>query len=328
MAAPLSQSLALVGDLGGTNARFALAESDAGTLSVEHLRVLACSDYRTLEDAIRSYLAEENLPRSPHAVVLAVAGPVTAGEVRFTNNHWRGSESALRQLGFQAARLINDFEALAYAAPLLQPHDLLPLGAAQAGLQGSTIAVLGPGTGFGMSLLARDGSRALALATEGGHAAFAPTDALEEDLLKHFRSRFGHVTNELILSGPGLLNLYQALSQLQGEPAIAASAPEITRLARGGDPLAALTVARFCAILGSVAGDAALLYGARGGVYVTGGLADIFSPELQRGDFRARFEDKGNYRGYVTAIPSMLITRPHSALLGAAEVAFSLPRKP
>lgn len=315
---------ALVGDLGGTNARFGIVNTASNDHTVAQLRVLRCSDYANVEAAIDDYFSQIEVSR-PELAVLAAAGPVTNGVVRFTNNHWHCSLAALQAQGFRRARLLNDFEALAYAAAQLSGSDLQSLGGPAAGMPGN-IAVLGPGTGFGLSMLARDGNTAVAIATEGGNAAFAPNDALEVDVLRVLAARLGRVVIESILSGHGLFNLYDALCTVHGQPATATNAPEVTALAQRDDAMAALATQRFCAILGSVAGDVALSTGSRGGIYITGGMTDVLAEELLHGQFRTRFDAKGRYGEYVSAIPTAHIRRPQPALLGAAVVAHALAR--
>lgn len=321
--------LALVGDLGGTHARFALADCSEPVPVVWASSSLRCMDFASAEQAIQQYLASANIAVRPSVAVLAAAGPVIDGAVRFTNNHWHCSESALHAMGFRSAKLLNDFEALAHAAALLGADDLTALGPQRSGEADGNIVVLGPGTGFGLSVLIRAGGTPTVLATEAGNVAFAPNDALEEEILKRLRPRLSLVCVESLLSGPGLINLYGALCEIAQQPVAtpmqtAPTPATVTRLAAAGDALATETIQRFCEILGSVAGDAALAYGARGGIYVTGGVADALSAALLQSRFRERFEAKGRYADYVRAVPSALIRRPQPALLGAARVARTL----
>ncbi len=319
-----ASNLALVGDLGGTNARFAIADLSGSQPQITASRSLRCSDFPNVDQAIEAYLGDSSGGARPAVVALAAAGPVVNGAVKFTNNPWHCSERSLRALGFKAAKLVNDFEALGYAAGKLIAADLLQLGSIAPAMSHGSIAVLGPGTGFGVAVLARDVTSSVVLATEAGNVGFAPGDPLEDEIVRLLRARLGFITVESLLSGRGLVNLYGALCTIERAD-VAATAPEqITQQARSGDRIATLTVARFCAILGSVAGDAVLAYGARGGVYVTGGIADTLAAELPASQFRERFEAKGRYREYVSAVSSALITRPHTALLGAAEVARGL----
>lgn len=307
----------LVADIGGTNARFALGRP--GETALEHFRSLPVKDYPGLLQAVSTYL--DSCPKRPTSAVMAVAGPVAEGAVRFINSPWHVTIDQLTDLGLGRATLLNDFEALAWALPHLPSKDLVPLGGPAAGLAGATLAVLGPGTGFGVSALVRNGpDRISALATEGGHAAIGPVDEVEDALVHLLRGRHGRASIERLLCGPGLVILHQALAEIAGQPAPKETEPDqITRLALAEhESPCGVTVTRFCAMLGSVAGDIALTTGARGGVYIAGGLAPRILDFLAASPFRERFEAKGRYRDYMAAIPTSVITHPHPALLGAA----------
>lgn len=309
----------LVADIGGTNARFALARRVDGLPVLEAVHSVPASTHASLLEAVAAYL--DACPQRPTAAVLAVAGPVTDGAVSFINSPWHVSEAELLGLGLRSARLLNDFHALAWALPFLKPEDCAQLGGPSRGLQGATLAVLGPGTGFGVSALVRnDPDHEATLATEGGHGTFAPTDAVEDQIAHVLRRRFGRASIERLLCGPGLLNLHSALAGIGGRPDPQISDPaDITRRALAEpDSVEAQTLSRFCAILGSVAGDIALTLGARGGVCIAGGIAPRILPFLQASPFRERFEAKGRYATYMQAIPTWVITHPHPALLGAA----------
>ncbi|MBC6983396.1 glucokinase [Caulobacter sp. 17J80-11] len=316
--------LALVGDIGGTNARFGLVDLSAARPEVTDATGYQCRDFPTASDAVRAYLREHGVKRVPAAAAIAVAGPVENGAIRFTNNDWSLSEAGLREMGFGAARLLNDYAALALAAPLLQGEDVRRIGAPDAEPGNRTIAVLGPGTGFGVSAVARDDRGEAILATEGGHVAFAPADEVEMEVLRRLSAKYGRVSVERILSGPGIVDLHHALLAMDGRESVLTDPAEITRRALSGDPECRRTIERFCAILGSVAGDFALAYGARGGVYVAGGIPPIVIDVLAQSDFRKRFEDKGRFAAYLAQIPTRVILRPHAALLGAAGAARSL----
>lgn len=311
--------LGLVGDIGGTNARFALTDLSSPNPRLISPRTFVCDRFASAHAAIDSYLAGLGRPR-PEAAVIAVAGPVASGETSFTNGAWRLSEQALATHGFSSARLINDFAALALGAAALRPDELQPIGSVTMADSGETIAVVGAGTGFGVGAVVWDQGRAFALTTEGGHASFAPDNEIEDEVLAILRRRFGHVSVERLLSGPGLQNLYGALADCYGAPAEPPEPEEITRQALAGeDPRSVETLDRFCAIFGAVAGDFALSFGARGGVYLAGGIAPVIQDHLPGSDFRRRFEAKGRFEGYMRAIPTSIILQPHVALIGAAE---------
>ena len=312
----------LVGDVGGTNARFAIARwTDDGPV-LEHHESFPASQHPTFLDGVRAFI--DGCAVKPTGGVIAVAGPVTDGAIDLTNSPWRVSETELRTLDLNPVRLINDFEAQAWGAPIVPAPDLAHLGGPEAGDPHAALAVLGPGTGFGVSGLARDGEgRAVALPSEGGHACFAPNDAVEDEILRILRRRYERVSIERLICGPGLLNLHRALAEIDGRESHINDPAEITRQAmeEPNSPCGA-TLARFCAILGSVAGDIALTLGARGGVYIAGGIAPRILPFLKASPFRERFERKGRFQPYLAAIPTWVITHRHAALLGAARVAF------
>jgi glucokinase len=318
-----SRPLRLVGDIGGTNARFALAEPSNGRPRLSSFRSLLCQDYPSLEAAIAAYFAEQPSEPRPATAVVAVAGPVVDGALNFTNLGWRVSEGELAaRFGFRAATLINDYAALALAAPALDDEDVHYIGPKLAGRPG-TIAMIGAGTGFGASALVRDGRAESVLTTEGGHIAYAPTDALEAEIWRLLSLKFGRVSVERVLSGPGLTNLHSAMLELEGRKSDGETPDAISRLAEEGDALARRTVELFCDILGSVAGDFALAYGAQGGVCIAGGVAPRLLSYLDNSDFRRRFEAKGRFEGYLRAIPSMIVTQPYAALLGAGRAPVS-----
>ena len=314
----------LVGDVGGTNARFALAHMIQGQPVLEHHESFKGADYPTFLEGVRAFI--DGCEEKPSGGVIAVAGPVTDGTIDLTNSPWRVSEAQLQTLGLKPVRLINDFEALAWGAPVVPQDELAWLGAPVEGDPDSAIAVLGPGTGFGMSALVRDGRGGeMAMPSEGGHACFAPGDAVEDEILRILRRRYERVSIERLICGPGLLNMHRALAEIDGRETHIDDPAEITReaLETPNSPCGA-TLARFCAILGAVAGDIALTTGARGGVYVAGGIAPRILPFLQASPFRERFERKGRFTEYMQAIPTRVVLHEHAALLGAARVAFGL----
>jgi glucokinase len=310
-----SDQLALVGDIGGTNARFGLATP--GSAKIEGVREYEVADYPQATDAIGAYLKEAKA--SPGAAAVAVAGPIIDGTIDFTNNDWVLSEDGLRTLGFASAQLINDFAALALAAPRLSGHDLHRLGHRAEGEAGGTVVVLGPGTGFGVSALAAGGT---VVASEGGHAAFAPGDEIEDEILRLLRARHGRVSIERILSGPGICSLHSCLAQIEGRQVVTDDPAAVTKAALAGDPASLNTLMRFCGILGAVAGDLALTFGATGGAFIAGGIPPRILDLLDASTFRERFEDKGRFKDYLARIPSQVIVHPHAALVGAAQAAF------
>jgi glucokinase len=313
--------LGLVGDVGATHARFALAVARGGRVGVEKALVLRAGDHATGEDALRAYLARVGA-RDLRAAVVAVAGPVRDGAVAFTNNRaWRFSEASLAAAGgFSSVRLINDFAAQALAINHLPPAAFRRIGPRRRGRAGGTAVVMGPGTGFGVSARVDAGLGRAVLAGEGGHMSFAPDDPEEVEILGRLARRFSHVSIERVLSGPGLLNLHQTLAEIEGRAAPLVEPEQVTRGALAGEPLCRLALERFCAILGSVAGDFALAYGATDGVYISGGIAPRIIDLLGASDFRRRFEAKGRFSDYLRPIPTRVVMEPRAALIGAASL--------
>lgn len=310
----------LVGDIGGTHARFAILER---TGPVSRLRDWSDppAPFADFEQALSQYLGGIGNERVPDVIALAVAGPVVGGAVTLTNRKWHVSEARLRSLGFRSAHLVNDFAAIAYAAERLERSDLRCIGPDMPAVPGGTVTILGAGTGFGVSCLAHFRGRPVPLATEGGHIGFAPNGAEEIAILKALTRRFERVSVERILSGPGLENLSRALDEISGRAVRPLSAAQIVECASQGDRDCRATLAMFCSILGAVAGDLALAHGSRGGVLIAGGIAGKLESYLQQGTFRERFEAKGRLSDFVKSISTRLIVNPHAALLGAARAA-------
>nr|WP_313427615.1 glucokinase [Brevundimonas diminuta] len=319
----MTDPLLLVGDVGGTNARFALARMINGRPRLEHFESFPAETHPTFLDGVKAYL--DGCPVKPTGGVIAVAGPVTDGAIDLTNSPWRVSEGDLQTLGLNPIRLINDFEALAWGAPVVPEDELASLGGPAEGDPHAAIALVGPGTGFGVSALARDAlGREMALPSEGGHACFAPGDEVEDEVLRILRRRYDRVSIERLICGPGLLNLHRALAEIDGRETHIDDPAQITAQALD-DPTSpcGATLARFCAMLGAVAGDIALTTGARGGVYIAGGIVPRILPFIQASPFRRRFDRKGRFQDYMAAIPTKVILHKHAALLGAARVAFA-----
>jgi glucokinase len=309
---------AIVGDFGGTNVRLALADLSQDVPVIGDVRHYHSKDFAQAPDTILAYRKETECSAS--VIAIAAAGPVNGGRVHFTNLGWSLSEADLKTMGFFAARVINDFVAVALATPFLTSNDVHQIGPGTPDKH-LNVAVMGPGTGFGASALVMDNDNACAMAAESGHASFAPEDDLEIEILKFIRARFGHVSIERVLSGPGLRNIHDALNQLEGRDEIIEGPEEITRRALGGDAWSLRTLKRFCAILGSVAGNLALTYGALGGVYIAGGIAPDILAILDQSDFRRRFESKGRFVEYLKPIATCVITRADVAFLGSARAA-------
>ncbi len=313
----------LVGDVGGTNARFAIAHMIDGKPVLEHHESFPASEHPTFLGGVKAFI--DGCEVKPTGGVIAVAGPVTDGAIDLTNSPWQVSETELATLGLNPVRLINDFEALAWGAPVVPADQLASLGGPDEGEENTAIAVLGPGTGFGVSALARDiHGNEIAMPSEGGHACFAPGDAVEDEILRILRRRYDRVSIERLICGPGLLNMHRALAEIDGRETHIDDPAQITTEAMENPKSACgATLARFCAVLGAVAGDIALTTGARGGIYIAGGIAPRILPFLKASPFRERFERKGRFADYMATIPTRVILHKHAALLGAARVAFS-----
>lgn len=308
---------ALIGDIGATNVRFALVGGDG---AVQRVRVLACDHHATIEEAIRHYLDEElalaELPRVQVAA-LAVAAPVTGDQVTLTNHPWSFSIAELRtSLALDRLVVVNDLTAVAVATPRLGPDQLSQVGGG-APAADVPIGVIAPGSGLGVGGIvpARGGWRALA--SQGGHVTMAPATARESAVLERMRKRFDHVSAERALSGPGLVNLYNMLCELDGVPAASYTAAQITDAGIGErEPHCREAVDMFGAMLGTIAGDLALTLGARGGIHIAGGIVPKLGTAFAASGFRARFEDKGPMRPYLAAIPTWVIIHPHPAFVG------------
>lgn len=306
----------LVGDVGGAKARFALVDNQG---HIRQPRSFLASEYPSLEVVLAEYL-EQTVGRQKIArAVIAVPGPVLDGESEFTNLAWRISETdLLARFGFQAVRLINDFAAQALACPLLGPDDLHALGPSLQGGAEHPVIVLGAGNGFGVASLAPGERADVIMATEGGHAGFAPYDDVEVEIWRNLQARYGRVSIERLLSGPGLFDLYLSLGEIRGENAKLADYRKVLEAASAGDLIAGLALDRFCAILGSVAGDFALSLGAQGGVFISGTLVPRISSQLAGGQFRRRFEDKGRLSSYLAQIPTTVVLHPYPAIVGCS----------
>lgn len=306
----------LVGDVGGTNARFGLISPDGAVL---HTSTFASADFAEIGDAIGAYLKERGTLAMPRAGALAIAAAITGDQIRMTNHPWSFSVAALRdRLGFERFLAINDFTAVALALPRLSAGDRMPVGRG-APVAGQPIGVLGPGSGLGVSGLIPAGSGWVPLTGEGGHATMPAASERESAVLQLMRRRFDHVSAERCLSGPGLVNLYNSLAALDRVPAADYTAAQITDPeTAAADPLCGEATAMFCAMLGTVAGNLALTLGARGGVYIAGGIVPRLGTRFLESRFRERFEAKGRLGTLLAAIPTFVVTHQLPAFLGCA----------
>ncbi len=306
---------AIVADIGGTNARFAVV--DLETLETSDVRLFPCSAHPTLAAAIGAYLAELSEPPS-HASI-AVAAPVVGEEIKLTNSPWSFLRQELCQAaGLEGVHVLNDFQALALSLPHLGPEELVQIGGSDP-VERAPKVVLGPGTGLGMAGLVWSASSWVAVASEGGHVCLGAHDARELTLLEHLRGDRAHLSVERALSGPGLAELYQAVAAYRGEGRTALLPNEVVaRAIAKEDDIAVEALASFVTWLGRFAGDAALMYGARGGVYLGGGIPPRIVEALGTEIFRTSFEEKGRMRAFLQPIPVFVILAELAALKGAA----------
>lgn len=317
-----SSPSALISDIGATNARFALLEGGDVTVSETY----AVADYASPIEAARDFLSGPAAGHAPKRALIAAAGPVERGRIALTNAAWIvDPERIARGLAMTEVQVLNDFEALAWSLPALRPEHVATLGRAQNGEGGpdhKTMAVLGPGSGFGLAAMTFAGDTEAVLVTEGGHATLSSENRREDAIILALRQQFHHVSVERVLSGSGLIQLYHAIARVDGKAVPERDSGEIVAHALAGDcNVSREALDLFCAFLGSVAGNVALTLGARGGVFIGGGIAPRFIDFLRSSAFRERFEAKGRLSSYLTRIPTAVIVHPMPAMLGLAHLA-------
>ncbi len=321
---PRFDSPRLLADIGGTYARFTL---EIGPGEFTQMASLRCADHADFHAAVRAYLQglswqDMGGPQQIAHAAIAIANPVEGDRVRMTNYHWQFSIDEMRQrLSLDTLVVVNDFTALAMALPRLAEVDVHQVGGGQA-RRPSVIGLLGAGTGLGVSGLIPAGEGWIALGTEGGHVNFGPRDEREMDILKFAWKTLDHVSYERLISGPGLELIYKALADRNGmadaEPLLA---PAITQRAlEDGDKLCLETLEVFCGLLGTAAANLAVTLGSLGGIYIGGGIVPRLGEYFDRSPFRERFEDKGRFREYVSAIPTFVITAEHATFKGASAI--------
>ena len=315
MSVQKTKNFALVADIGGTNARFALMEP-GGREIVEPI-ILPCADYPGLAQAAQAYLRRAVPKARPRLAAFDVAGPVIDGVATLTNHPWRIETGAVRRaLDLERLEIINDFAALAYAVPHLTALDRATLRPGAKGAKGP-IGLIGPGTGLGVAAVIPVGADGwLHVATEGGHVTMTAADERDDAILARLRRRFGHVSAERVLSGQGLVNLHEAIVALDGNPAEALTPEQIAERAQAGDPVCRAVLDRFFAMLGTVSGNLALTVGAQGGIVIAGGIVPRYLKEIAASDFEKRFLEKGRLRSYLDPIPIYVVTHPLPAFIG------------
>ncbi len=315
----------IVGDVGGTHSRFAWVEAADDPLT--NFADYDNAEYAGLGDVMAKYLADEGRP-PPAACAIGIASPIDGGKVEMTNSQWSFTPAQLqRRFGLGRFQVLNDFEALARGLPTLKPDELMQVGGDAAGLEGAAFALLGPGTGLGMSGLLRTARGPVPVVGEGGHTTLAAGDVEEDAILAALRRALGHVSAERVLSGEGLVNLYRAICAVSGRPAADYTPADITSRVDVDDDCRC-AVDRFFGFLGSVAGDLALTLGARGGVYIAGGIVPRLGDAIHRSAFRARFEAKGRFAAYLAPIPVWVILDATWTALRGANLALDGPWTP
>ncbi|UBO72957.1 glucokinase [Aeromonas rivuli] len=305
---------ALVGDVGGTNARLALCELSSGTITLP--KTYSGLEHPSLEAVIRLYLAEHQVPVSEACI--AIACPVNGDWVAMTNHSWEFSIAQMQaDLGLARLLVINDFTAVSMAVPVLGENDRIQLGGGQA-QAGKPVAIYGAGTGLGVAHLVQAAGQWLSLPGEGGHTDFAANTEEEDAVLQVMRAELGHVSAERFLSGPGLVNLYRGLVKSDGREPAELAPKDITERALAGSCLdCRRTLSLFCVLMGRFAGNLALNMGTFGGIYIAGGIVPRFQAFFLASGFRVAFEDKGRFKPYLKEIPVFLITHQGPGLLGA-----------
>ena len=301
-------------DIGATTTRCALLDDKGQEVAPESFEN---SDFTGVAGVLSVYLDHRRASDRPTRAVLAVAAPIAGDEVQMINIDWRFSQGELQEkLRLKRLEVVNDFAAIAWAMPLLTPADVVRIGGGES-VPRTTLAALGPGSGLGVSALVPAADGWALMAGEGGHVSMPAATREEQDVIALLRDRFdGHCSAERVLSGPGLVNLYVALAELAGRGRPMVTPEDVTNLARQSEPLARKTLAMFFAMLGTVATNLAVTTGARGGVYIAGGIVPRLVEQLAKSEFRARFENKGRYRPYLSAIPTHVITASLPAFRG------------
>jgi glucokinase len=310
----MTNPFGLIADIGATNARFALV-GDQGFFDQ---KILKCSDFPTIVDAVKSYLGSTG-GASPQLAAIAVAGPVSGDIFEMTNNPWRFSiEQTKKDLGIRTLTLFNDFQAIAMGIPFLAKEDIVQIGGQQMARQHGTIGVIGPGTGLGVAGLFWNGTSYITNPCEGGHVTMPAKTQREFDLFRTLRYKYSHVSAERVCSGKGLVNIYNAIRILDGHEKIPDRTPEdIAKHAiEKTCPVCEEALDKMVGFLGTVSGDLALSLGAFGGIYIAGGIPAKLGEYFFQSRFRDDFEAKGRFKDYLKQIPTYLITHPYTAFVG------------
>ena len=306
---------ALVGDIGGTNARVALGKLEDGTLSTPIIYSALEND--SLESCILKFRQETHSDFT--AACIAIACPITGDYVKMTNNPWEFSQSQLKSaVGLDTLIVINDFTAMSMSVPCLDTSKVVKIGGGEPD-PNAPIAVYGAGTGLGVAHLVHIGSKWISLPGEGGHVDLAPANMAEDLILITMRARIGHVSADRVLSGPGLVNLYEAIAMRNERLKKDMHPADVTSqaLSNPPDPDCLEALETFCRLMGRFGGNLALTMGTFGGVYIAGGVVSRFIEFFKNSRFRDAFEDKGRFKGYMQRIPTYVITDTKAGLRGA-----------
>ncbi|MFD1767610.1 glucokinase [Sphingorhabdus buctiana] len=308
-------------DIGGTHARFALAEiADGKVVTLGEPITMKTAEHASFQTAWEAFgdMIDEPIPQ---AVAIAIAGPINAEVIKFTNNPWIIRPALIKEkLKVESYTLVNDFEAVGHAVAQAGPEHFVHLCGPDQPLEATgTISIIGPGTGLGVAHVLRTDDGYHVQATEGGHIDFAPLDSIEDAILARLRKRYRRVSAERVVSGPGLVDIYETLASIEGRAIQQLDDKQLWSLGTSGqDSLAAAAVDRFCLSLGSIAGDIALAQGGFAGVVIAGGLGLRIKDTLLRSGFAERFRAKGRFEGLMAGLPVKLITHPQPGLFGAA----------
>ena len=322
----MTQPPILIADIGGTNARFAIS-SDAPQY-FQHAQTLEAKEFENVVDAIDCYLHSHGLTELG-GIYLAVAGPIRDAKVTFPNSHWAIDCAVLaKRYKTEQVALLNDWEAISYSLSGLSTDDLLDIGGRWGTLSASnyTVGAIGPGSGLGASGLLQRNGELFPLITEAGHVGFSPENQLQGEILAYLHQKFDErVSRERLLSGPGLINIHEALCHIHGQDNPGLIAADIaTAGINQTDALCRETIDLFFEMLGQVAGDIALTLGANDGVFIGGGICQRYPQQLANSKFRKGFENKGRHSHLMLAIPTWLITHKNPGLCGASVYARSI----
>lgn len=313
-----SDTTFLVGDIGGTNARFALVRD--GVLGP--IETLPVDEFAGIAEAIEAFLARYHAGARASRAILAIASPIVGEHCLIINSGWIVDARRLREtFGFAAVRLVNDFEAIGWSIPLLKTEDVVQLGTGRREASAPAV-VFGPGTGLGLACFVPGPGDPVVIGSEGGHATIASSSLREDVIIARLREKFTHVSIERVLSGAGIENLYDTLAEIDQACVPTRSAAEITRAAvEGNCAVCRGAVDLFCAFLGGVGGNLALTFAARGGVYIAGGIVPRIADIVARSAFRERFVAKGRFHDYLESIATFMIVHPNPAFVGLSFLA-------